>query len=317
MTVGRMESAGVVTTIDLGGIGVVASSSTTLIGAGMFLRGPNGEFYSLKTANISDPADAQGRTELVRYDSPTVAGFIFSASLGEAGDQWGAMLRYAGEFSGFRVAAGIGYERITDKRTVDTGTAIDIPQFNGATNDTDIRAWGGSLALLHVPSGLFAQGQYFAADFGDGTGTLPSSADSSAYWSDFRDHKDSHAWQIQAGISKNWFGLGNTSLYGEYARLDNWGAAVGAGRNWAVPTGSTGFTAVNGVTDTELTVYGLGIVQNIDAAATELYLGWRHYKADVTCTGLTADCDGAAGGAAKKLPTENLDVVVGGARVKF
>jgi hypothetical protein len=29
---------------------------------------------------------------------------------------------------------------------------------------------------------------------------------------------------------------------------------------------------VNGVTDTTLTVYGAGITQNIDAAATELYL---------------------------------------------
>ncbi len=63
------------------------------------------------------PAANQGRTELLRYDSPTLAGFVLSASIGEAGDYWGVMLRYAGEFSGFRVAAGIGYENVTDKFT--------------------------------------------------------------------------------------------------------------------------------------------------------------------------------------------------------
>ena len=61
---------------------------------------------------LGDPAANQGRTELLRYDSPTIGGFVASASIGEAGDYWGVMLRYAGEFSGFRVAAGIGYENV-------------------------------------------------------------------------------------------------------------------------------------------------------------------------------------------------------------
>jgi hypothetical protein len=75
------------------------------------------------------------------------------------------------------------------------------------------------------------------------------------------------------------------------------------------------------VTDTELTVWGLGIVQNLDAAATELYLGWRHYSADVTCNGsggtTATTCDGAAGGTSHKLGVQDLDIVAGGARVKF
>ncbi len=29
---------------------------------------------------------------------------------------------------------------------------------------------------------------------------------------------DGTLWQIQAGITKNWTGLGNTAFYGEYAR---------------------------------------------------------------------------------------------------
>ena len=77
------------------------------------------------------------------------------------------------------------------------------------------------------------------------------------------------------------------------------------------------FTAVNGVTDTEMTVWGLGIAQKFDAAATDLYVGYRHFDADITCTGAGATAAGAAGGAAKKLPTEGIDVIVMGARVLF
>ena len=101
LTVGRYESAGVVQTIDLGGIGMAASSSFILVNGSFFIRGPTGQYYAMSWANIGDPAAAQGRTELVRYDSPNWHGFIYSASIAEAGDYWGTMLRYAGEFSGY------------------------------------------------------------------------------------------------------------------------------------------------------------------------------------------------------------------------
>jgi hypothetical protein len=301
MTVGRMESAGVVTTIDLGGIGVVASSSHALVGGSLFLRSSGGLYYSSDLNSYTDPADAQGRTELLRYDSPAIAGFVFSASVGEAGDQWGAMLRYAGEFSGFRVAAGIGYESIEDRLTL-TGPGDTL----AAGNKPDITAWGGSLALMHVPTGLFVQGQYMHADFDNGA------PGNSAYWGDFGGHKDSKAWQIQAGIAKNWTGLGNTSIYGEYARMTGWGA----GQTWANTT-ATDLVAVNGVTDTEMDVWGIGIVQHVDAAATELYLGWRHYSPEITCTAAAANCAGGAGATVDRLSVEDIDIVAAGARVKF
>jgi hypothetical protein len=237
-----------------------------------------------------------------------------SASIGEAGDYWGVMLRYAGEFSGFRVAAGIGYEDVTDK-TTGVGPIGAIPGTAGPANLIDngeVRAWGAGLSLLHVPSGLFAQGHYMKAMYDDpAAGTVTT-----GYWGQVAGHKDSTQWMIQAGITKNWFGFGNTALFGEYSKSTDWGAGIGNGRNFA-NTNIPGALAVNGVTDTDLTVWGLGITQNIDAAATELYLNWRHFSADVTCTGATATCSGAAGGPAKALQTEDFDAVIGGARVKF
>jgi hypothetical protein len=141
--------------------------------------------------------------------------------------------------------------------------------------------------------------------------------------------KDFSFWLIQSGISKNWFGIGNTALYGEYARLGDAAATDFPGRNFAgsstfsAPfsgTLSQNFVTVNGVTDTELTVWGLGIAQNVDAAASTIYLGYRNFSADVTCTGATTaagQCAGASGGPAKKLATDDFHAVLGGMVVRF
>ena len=70
----------------------------------------------------------------------------------------------------------------------------------------------------------------------------------------------------------------------------------------------SGLLTVSNVTDTELTVWGIGLVQNIDAAATELYLSYRNFSADVT--GCIADSCGTAS-------PDDFHAVIGGARVKF
>src|SRR5262245_32036219 len=317
LTVGRYESAGAITTIDLAGISAGASASMILVNGSFTVRGKGGEFSTIRWADLGDPAANQGRTELIRYDSPTVAGFVLSASIGEAGDYSGVMLRYAGEFSGFRVAAGIGYENVTDKQTA-AGSLAGPANLVDPALDGEVKAWGAGVSVLHVPSGLFAQGHYMAADF-SGTG-------STAYWGQTTtglpantQKKDADQWLIQAGITKNWFGFGNTALFGEYSKSNDWGAGDGVGRNFAAPLTGPGQVgvAVNGVTDTTLTVWGVGITQNIDAAATELYLNYRHFSAEGTCTGAGAGCAGAAGGPSKKLEGEDFHAVIGGARVKF
>jgi hypothetical protein len=295
LTVGRYESAGAITTIDLAGISAGASASVVLVNGGFFVQ-KNGQYGAITWGNLGDPAANQGRTELIRYDSPTIAGFVASASIGEAGDYWGVMLRYAGEFSGFRVAAGIGYENVTDRLT---GT-VPGPADPGITGpEPDVKAWGAGLSLLHVPSGLFAQGHYMAAQFDGG----PSN-----YWGQtVANKKDANQWLIQAGITKNWFGFGNTAIFGEYSKSTDWGAGIGAGRTFTAPAGS-GLVTISNVTDTELTVWGIGITQNIDAAATELYLNYRNFSADTTgCTNRVCGKDSP----------DDFHAVIGGARVKF
>ena len=269
----------------------------------------------------------------MRYDSPAYHGFIYSASINEAGDYWGTMIRYANEFNGVRLAGTVGYEKVKDRATP---TTLDPTAVNFTGPAPDITVWGFALSAMHVPSGLFVQGHYNHADFNSPLNPAGNAA--SGYWgsSGGATQKPATQWIIQAGISKNWFGSGNTSTYLEYGTADDWGASS-AGRNFGNsaisaatcpnPAGNSAcsatllnFTPVNGVIDTQMRVWGLGIVQKFDAAATDIYLGYRHFDADVTCTGAaTAQgaCAGAAGGAAKSLPTEGIDVIVGGARVLF
>jgi hypothetical protein len=311
LTVGRYETAGVQATIDLTGhLFLGASSSFILLNGGFFIRGPQGQYYATTWGNIGDPASASsGRTELVRYDSPVWHGFIFGSFVAEAGDYYGAQIRYANEFQGFRLAGAIGYERVTD---VATPAVVDptVVAFTG--RKPDITAWGIALSAMHVPTGLFVQGHYNAVDYG---GQAIGAA--SGYWGQSTvNKKDTAHWMIQAGISKNWFGYGNTSVYGEYGVATDWGADLGAaGRSYT----TAGFTAVQGVTDTEMRIWGLGIAQNFDAAATAVYLGYRHMEADIICTGagVVGSCVGAPGAPPTKLNTEGIDVIVMGARVLF
>ncbi len=278
---------------------------------------------------MGDPADNNpGRTEGVRYDSPAYMGFIYSASINEAGDYWGTMLRYANEFNGVRLAGTVGYGKVQDR--VPPGP-LDPTAVNFTGPAPDITAWGFALSAMHVPSGLFIQGHYNHVDYNS-----PFNVTSSGYWASgttAATEKPAAQWLIQAGISKNWFGSGNTSLYGEYGVATDW-AAADAGRNFA-GTGSTAscpgpsascsptlanFTTVNGVVGSEMKVWGIGIVQKFDSAATDVFLGYRHFDADITCTGaatIQGACAGTAGAAPHKLPTEGIDVIVGGARVLF
>jgi hypothetical protein len=107
---------------------------------------------------------------------------------------------------------------------------------------------------------------------------------------------DTKLWYLVGGISRNWFGMGKTALYGEYARLTDGasGLIVGAG--------------LDEVSDSDITMWGLGVVQNIDAAAMELFLSYRQYQADITTTG---------GGNYATGNLNDMNILMAGARIKF
>jgi hypothetical protein len=126
----------------------------------------------------------------IRYDSPTFAGFSASATWGED-DFWDVALRYAGEFSGFKLAAAAAYSESDDPGTQGSD-GIDT------TNFFQVGAY-----LQHVPTGLFVYGAYGEID-ADGTLAV-----------------DNEFYYVKAGIRQRWTPLGHTVLYGEYENFDN------------------------------------------------------------------------------------------------
>src|SRR5690606_20445208 len=98
----------------------------------------------------------------------------------------------------------------------------------------DDQVWIGSASIMHMPTGLFVSGGYGNTD-----------SENAA--------RERSGWWVMAGIEKNWFGIGNTTLYGEYNQIQWDHNVVGVGQNMSVRHDGS--------------FWGLGIVQAIDAAA--------------------------------------------------
>src|SRR5690606_15290066 len=119
------------------------------------------------------------RHQGVYYRSPTLAGFVLSAGyshdsrdsvpvVGDREDIWEVALRYAGEFNGVRIAAGVGYRH----EEYNDGEEADV--------------WLGSASVMHMPTGLFVSGGVAKADF-------DVAGEQDGFW-------------VMAGIEKNFFG---------------------------------------------------------------------------------------------------------------
>ena len=205
----------------------------------------------------------------VRYDTPVFAGFSASASWGED-DVWDVAARYAGEMGGFKLAFGVGYSAATDENTA-------VVNANIIHKDSGVFQAGGY--VQHIATGLFAHAAYGREDNSNtviavGAGTPP----------------DSDHCYVKAGVRQKWTPLGATVLWGDYAEYND----------------QLGTDAIAlGATSSTLKRYGLGVSQEIDAAAMSVYLKYQRSTADIT--GIPA----AIGS------LDDLDLVSAGAIINF
>ena len=223
----------------------------------------------------------------MRYDSPSIAGFTLSASWADD-DVWDVALHYADEFGGVSVAAAVGYQKDFWEAA---GTAAIVPPGAVAGNrDDDI--WVGNISLLHVPTGLFITGAYYNRKR---NGTL----DQRALATGQLINPEGNQWSIHAGIYQKFFALGRTTIYGEYIEGNDAQRGVGGGN----------FNLPGTLIDSEGSIWGLGVVQNIDAAAMNMYLAYRHIDVDATSVN--------AAGARVNGAYDSFDFILAGARINF
>ena len=262
---------------------------------GFQLRNPNGtlgaQFSALWNGGRSGANPGEGdRFNVAKYETPTIGGFIASASWGEA-DQWAVGLRYAGEFSGFKLAAGIAYADSHTQIGVSSSTNLPQNSYRGcarlinngvASSAQSCDELGLSASLMHVPTGLFVSGAYgFKEDDNRNLVTGINLATPIRKRDDF--------YLIQAGIEQKFFPLGRTTIFGEYFDgkygPDNSTPATG---NVSIQssTRACNFTGCTGyLTSTEVSFWGIGFNQNIEAASMDMYVLFRDITADAHSSG--------------------------------
>ncbi len=274
-------------------------------GLGMFIRDTNGVFSDLSWRRlIRDTGDQPGegrRYNLVKYDTPTLAGFKATASWGDD-DVWEVGARYEGEMAGFKLGAGIAYGESSDNQAP-AGIACFVggSQVIASGSDASCSQIGGSISIMHTQSGIYA-------NFGAGQLT-DDLIDVSTRFAGTGADDTSTFWAVEGGIEQKWNDLGKTTLFVQYYK--NEGGANGR-RGLDAGDAANPFAVDSRIFATELDSIGGGIVQGIDSAAMHLYLTYRHYQASVTALSGTAGA-GALGSA----NLEDLDVVMGGAIIRF
>jgi predicted porin len=179
----------------------------------------------------------------VRYDSPTLAGFSVSASWG-VDDDWEVAGRYAGEGGGFKISLGAGYSVNSDEDT-------QPPPVSESKESAFFQVGGYA---QHLATGLFLHAAYGDED-NHGKQTLAGFTE-----------PNSHQWYAKAGVRRQWFAPGHTVLFAECGQY--------------IDQLSPNALAA-GLTASEFTRFGLGAVQEIDAASMSVWLRYREHSADV------------------------------------
>ncbi|HRD74889.1 MAG TPA: hypothetical protein PK264_02970 [Hyphomicrobiaceae bacterium] len=144
----------------------------------------------------------------------------------------------------------------------------------------------GSTSVLHVSSGLFLTGV-------GGWRKDENHRELIGAW-DNRE-PDSTFWHLDGGISKNDLGIGRTVFDGEYA-----------------PHTDGMRHRFSDVVSSDVMFWGLGMVQHIDAAASELFIADKHHDATFTRNAGTL-----AAPVFESVAANDFSAVVLGTRIKF
>jgi predicted porin len=163
-------------------------------------------------------------------------------------------------FAGFSVSASWGEDDVWDVAARYAGEWNGIKLAVAAAYFEDTDDQGGVVTnaaagtnhfqigayVEHVPTGLWLYGAY-----GD-------------YDNDIQAVDEAQTWYVKAGLRERWTPLGHTVLYGEYLDGDQEAAGIDAGNQ---------------------ELWGLGIVQEIDAAAMSMWVSYRNIEVDNDAVG--------------------------------
>lgn len=240
---GNMASNGTAE-VDLSGTGFLGGSDMEANVSNMKLR-TTAAGYGRSLGTVINNLDGLSRKDRIRYDTPSLGGFILSTSVA-ADDQVDFAIRFAKEWNSVRCAAAFGAAHDTAEKNV-----VDA---NGNRADNDLWIYSTSGSCLHTPSGLNLTVAYGETDEGGFTKTSAGAT--------LINPGDREYFYIKGGISRRWNSHGKTSIsvaYGNYENMDN---------------------IRNTNTSDEIDAIEVAIVQAIDSAAMELFAAYYNYDFD-------------------------------------
>jgi hypothetical protein len=235
----------------------------------------------------------------IRYDSPTFGGFSVSASWGED-DFWDVAARYSGEYNGIKLAVAAAYSQWSQDFFSGQVPVLVGPGFAEAGDDRWVDYFQLGAYVEHVPTGLWLYGAYGHIDPNNQTfGTV--SLLNGAIAPGGLDRATGDTYYIKGGLRERWTPLGHTVLYGEYEKFSN-----------ATPDALVNF-GINASSQ----LWGLGVVQEIDAAAMSLWISYRHIDADISGAGCASAVNTGAVGLDVGCGVEAFQYLKAGALINF
>ncbi len=238
-----------------------------------------------RTSDFAYSTDFSG----VKYTSPFFlgqtksAGFQVQTSWG-MDDTFGIALRYTEQLGAFRLAAGIGYTQFTGPDILQCSNPSGAANVATTTSSSaDCWSLNGSASLMHQPTGLYVSAG--AGELVDNNRNRVANLAASGLGSRISD-TDS-MWWVQGGWVAKLNTLGSTTFWGNYASYTSHGnvanqALSGLGATDQLNSFQGAAASTVNVKTAESNSWGLGITQDIDAAAMKLYLGFVNSSADLT-----------------------------------
>lgn len=232
------------------------------------------------------------RRVVVRYDTPTIAGFTASVS---AWDRfWDAAIRYRLDLPDWSFRAGIGYLQDQDPGERD---ALGFTK-----NRKELK---GGASLMHNPTGMFVSGAFLYRQFGGF-----DSSDQATFGENlvnvFGDvipgttRPELRYGYLKTGVREHYSDLGDTKFYAETAVANN---------------GITGLQEGGPklVTTSQVNMYGAGVMQDVDAYNSKIYLGYRRFAFNIE--GLRDSS--TFGSISSPSPIKDIGLIYSGIDVKF
>lgn len=193
------------------------------------------------------PGDCNGvPLNVARYDSPSFYGFSLTASWGED-DNWALRGNYAGTWGDFKVAGVVTYSETSDSH-------------QGAPPRGVLEYTQASAYLQHLPSGVFTHLAW---------GHIDQSVNP-------QDNPATDTYYVKGGVRLKLTSLGATVPYADYLHATDSAGIVNDNG-----TSSTSDDVLRVVKGSDTTFWGVGVVQEVDAAALSVWLRYRNHSVDV------------------------------------